>query len=88
MNTCSYFSGLVQEFRYVLLYFLVMIYYEIDKVQKVKNTRMYTSSPHSPRVHLVPLQHARDFTIVRMIIQPIHTNGEAYYLTYRETKDS
>ena len=34
----------------------------------------------------VPLQHARDFTIVRMIVQPIHTNGDAYYLTYRDTK--
>ena len=36
----------------------------------------------------VPLQHARDFTIVRIIVQPIHTNCEAYYLTYRETKGS
>ena len=36
----------------------------------------------------VPFQYERDFTIVRMVVHPIHTNGDAYYLAYREIKDS
>src|SRR3954467_4388149 len=50
LNTCcSYFSGLVQEFRNMLLSFLIMIC-ESGKCGKVKNTMMYTGSPHNPRV--------------------------------------
>src|SRR3954462_6120550 len=39
--------------------------------EKVKNTMMYTGSPHNPRVLLSPFKHERDFTIVRSLYKPI-----------------
>src|SRR4051812_15174642 len=38
---------------------------------KVKNTMMYTGSPHNPRVLQSPFKHERDFTIVRSLYKPI-----------------
>ena len=46
---------------------------ENDKSGKVKNTMIYPGSPHNPRVLQSPFQHERDFTIVRMIVQPMLT---------------
>ena len=46
---------------------------ENDKSGKVKNTAIYPGSPHNLRVLQSPFQHERDFTIVRMIVQPMLT---------------
>src|SRR4051812_15412145 len=47
--------------------------------RKVKNTTIYTGSPHNLRVLQSPFKHERDFTIVRSLYKTTKNNPLGFF---------